>query len=82
MAEFSKEYVKKYEPELGYDFSIIEEFSKLKENHCVNFVCEGFGFNYIGNKDGECVLGFNIKDKIELIKLEKLTDQTYKLFNE
>jgi len=48
MAEFSKQWVEKYDPEFGWDFDIEEVSNQLDPNHYVPMICEGFGFVAIG----------------------------------
>ena len=57
MADFSKQWCEINDPEMPYDFDIIEEASKLKPNYSINYICEGFGFIEIGKtEDDEIVL--------------------------
>lgn len=44
MAEFSKQYVESYMPDMKWDFDIEEEFDKLNPGEFTSLICEGFGF--------------------------------------
>jgi hypothetical protein len=59
MADFSKQWCDQNDPEMPYDFDIIEEFKKLSEDHYVSMICEGYGFAGIANIKGECKVLMN-----------------------
>ncbi len=44
MADFSKQWCELNDPEMPWDFDILEEFGKLPKNHYISIICEGFGF--------------------------------------
>lgn len=54
MALYSKEYLESVNQQDIPDFSIQEEFKKLKEDSSIEIICEGFGITKILDKDGEC----------------------------
>ena len=54
MADFSKQWCDQNDPEMPYDFDIIEEFEKLLENEWIPIICEGYGFGGIAKVNGEC----------------------------
>jgi hypothetical protein len=56
MAEFSKQWAEKYDPEFGWDFDIEEVSNQLDPNHYVPMICEGFGFIAIGRDENYKVL--------------------------
>ena len=56
MADFSKQWADINDPEFPWDFDIMEEFKRLEPNSYVNVICEGFGFDAIGNINGELKL--------------------------
>jgi hypothetical protein len=56
MAEFSKQWAEKYDPEGGWDFDIEEVSNQLDPNHYVPMICEGFGFIAIGRDENYNVL--------------------------
>jgi len=60
MADFSKQWCELNDPEMPWDFDILEEFGKLPKNHYISIICEGFGFIAImrDHKD-KCLLAFN-----------------------
>jgi hypothetical protein len=59
MADFSKQWCEINDPEMPWDFDILEEFEKLPKNHYTPIICEGFGFIAIMRdyKD-KCLLAF------------------------
>ncbi len=60
MAEFSKQYVQNFRPEMGgWDFDIEEVAGNITHNQAVKRICEGFGFTWVSKNDkGEVVLIF------------------------
>ena len=54
MADFSKHWCDINDPEMPYDFDIIEEYSKLSEGEWIPVICEGFGFLGIANINNQC----------------------------
>jgi hypothetical protein len=63
MADFSKQWCESYDPEMPWDFDIIEEAKKLKPNYGIKIICEGFGFAGIAkDKEGNILLGFSDYD--------------------
>jgi hypothetical protein len=54
MADFSKQWCDQNDPDMPYDFDIIEEFKKLSEDNWIPIICEGYGFLGIANISGEC----------------------------
>jgi hypothetical protein len=56
MSDFSKQWCEVNDPEMPYDFDILEVFSRLKYNTWERWRCEGYGFGAIANIDGECML--------------------------
>jgi hypothetical protein len=54
MADFSKQWCDQNDPDMPYDFDVIEEFKKLSEDHYIPMICEGYGFLGILNDKGEC----------------------------
>lgn len=60
MAEFSVEYCKQSDIGFDGDFSIIEEFNKLKTNHVKPIICEGYGCIAIVNHDDVLKLMFPV----------------------
>lgn len=77
-------YSKEFDEGLG-EFSIKEEFAKLKADEYVNEMCEGFGFSYLGkNEKGEEIVGFidfsdiSEDQPIKWIPFSELTAHTYK----
>ena len=58
MAEFSKQYCEKKDPNFSWDFDILEVASRLEEGEYLPYICEGYGFIAIGKSDGEIILAF------------------------
>jgi hypothetical protein len=56
MSDFSKQWCDANDPDMSYDFDILEVFSKLKHNTYESWICEGYGFGAIANIEGECML--------------------------
>jgi len=54
MADFSKQWCDINDPEMPYDFDIIEEYNKLSEGEWIPVICEGFGFLGIANINNQC----------------------------
>jgi hypothetical protein len=48
MAEFSKQWCELNDPEMPWDFDIIDVANNLKQNYYIPYICEGFGFSAIG----------------------------------
>ena len=48
MAEFSKQWCELNDPDMPWDFDIIEVANDLKNNYYKPYICEGFGFSAIG----------------------------------
>jgi hypothetical protein len=60
MSDFSKQWCNANDPDMPYDFDILEVFSKLKHDTYENWICEGYGFVAIGNMDGNCMLAIPV----------------------
>jgi hypothetical protein len=59
MAEFSKQYCEKHDPEFPHDFDILEIAETLENEFYTPIICEGFGFLAIGkSENGEIILAF------------------------
>ena len=48
MADFSKQWCELNDPDMPWDFDIIEVANNLKQNYYIPYICEGFGFSAIG----------------------------------
>ena len=51
MAEFSKQWAEKHDPEFGHDFDILEIANTLEPNYYTSIICEGYGFIAIGKDE-------------------------------
>lgn len=68
MADFSKQWCEINDPEMPWDFDILEVAKELKPEYGLPYICEGFGFTFIAkNEKGDIVLGFPdyITDEME-----------------
>jgi hypothetical protein len=67
MADFSKQFCELHLQDLPGDFDILEIAKDVPNEHCISYICEGYGFIAIGKDEaGEIVLAFRGKeDKIE-----------------
>lgn len=80
MAEFSKQYCDKYDPDMGWDFDIEEMAKELGRESCIPMICEGFGSIWIGkNTEGLIELGFSAtyKDEVKWVLLSEVNYNTY-----
>lgn len=58
MAEFSKQWAEKNDPEMPWDFDILEIADELEPNHYSSYICEGYGFIAIAKDgNGDIMLG-------------------------
>ncbi|CAB4143520.1 hypothetical protein UFOVP449_209 [uncultured Caudovirales phage] len=51
MAQFSKQWCELNDPNMSWDFDIIEVANQLKTSNVILRSCEGFGFSAIGKFD-------------------------------
>lgn len=81
MADFSKQYCEKYEPDMPGDFDIDVVFEEMPVGSYRPIICEGFGFTGL-EKDHEgrrfCLFG----DKWEKVPYLEITDKTYLKYRE
>ena len=56
MADFSKQWCEKNDPEMPHDFDILEEADNLKPGHYVSIICEGYGFVAIAKDNTDRIL--------------------------
>jgi hypothetical protein len=76
MAEFSKQYCERYDPEMKSDFDIEDIFNDMPFSSFRAIICEGYGFFGLHKDvDGRrfCLFG----DEWAHIPYEDITDQTY-----
>lgn len=76
MADFSKQYCERYEPEMEWDFDIENEFEEMPFSSFKAIICEGFGFFGLHKDvDGNryCLFG----EEWGHVPYEEITDQTY-----
>lgn len=81
MAEFSKQYIENYMPEMRWDFDLEEEFGKLQNGEFISLICEGFGFIGIQKQlDGSKFFLYSDpkNDDIVEVPYELAEDNTYK----
>lgn len=83
MAEFSKQWCELNDPDMPWDFDIVEVANNLKQNFYKPYICEGFGFSAIG-KFGDGIRVYMInwdaesdEQQGEWIKLEELLNNNH-----
>ena len=83
MADFSKEYIEKYDKGgMPFDFSIAEIYEQLKPGFYASIICEGYGFvGILKRQTGEscdCVLLYyddrGEKPKCDYVPLAELDE--------
>jgi hypothetical protein len=73
MADFSKQWCESYDPEMPWDFDIIEEANKLKPNYGIKIICEGYGFSeIIKDNNNNIKLGFYHGEEMNYKSLEQV----------
>ena len=79
MADFSKQWCYINDPEMPYDFDIMEEYHKLTPGNYVPYICEGFGFIAIGrNENDECILAMPVENAPFGTVIWKIYDEVIK----
>ncbi len=76
MADFSKQYVERYDSDMKWDFDIDEVFDEMPVSSFKPIICEGFGFFGLHKDvDGRryCLFG----DDWAHIPYDQITDETY-----
>lgn len=59
MAAFSKQWCEINDPEMPWDFNILEVAEELEPEYGLPYICEGFGFTFIAKDEkGNIILGF------------------------
>jgi hypothetical protein len=62
MAEFSKQWCEKNEPNMPGDFDILEIHNQLEPNSYAHYICEGYGFLAIAKiENGDCALAMPVE---------------------
>ena len=56
MADFSKQWCEKNDPQMPFDFDIEEVANTLEPNHYTPIICEGIGFIAIGKDANNNIL--------------------------
>ena len=65
MADFSKQYCEINDPEMPYDFDILQIANQVLPDHYIPIICEGFGFVAIGkNEQDEIILAYRAEDDL------------------
>lgn len=63
MASFSKQWCEKNDPNMPWDFDILEVASQIEPLYGRTIICEGYGFTAISKDiDDEILLGFRNPD--------------------
>jgi hypothetical protein len=76
MADFSKQYCEKYDPEMPWDFDIDKEFDDMPFSSFRPIICEGYGFFGL-HKDVDGRLYCLFGDEWVPVPYEEITDKTY-----
>jgi len=79
MAEFSKQYCMKYDPELPWHFNLDTEFDRLNNGEMAGIICEGYGFVAIGKEsNGTKVCVFvDAQDKYVKVPFVAIDENTH-----
>jgi len=64
MAEFSKEYIEKYDKSLGEGSFSINDAKYLQNGFYLPLVCEGYGFIAVGKVSDEICLGYYLDSSL------------------
>jgi hypothetical protein len=56
MADFSKQYCEKHDPEMSWDFDIFQMAKSVQPEHYIPIICEGFGFVGIGKDENDQII--------------------------
>jgi len=80
MADFSKQYCERYDPELPWDFDIDEVFDDMPFSSFRPIICEGFGFFGLHKDvDGRLFCLFGTEEWAH-IPYSDITDETHLQF--
>ena len=80
MADFSKQWCEINDPEMPYDFDILEEFGKLPKKNYIPIICEGFGFIAImRDHEDKCLLAFDNDGEIIWEEYDQFINRTIEL---
>ena len=83
MAEFSKQWAEKQDPEFPWDFDITEIIETLEPNHYISIICEGYGFVAIAkDKDQNILFGIPTGESHQDEEGNYYDDVTWKGFDE
>lgn len=75
MAEFSRQWCEINDPDMPYDFDILDVFEQLEPNSYVSYICEGYGFLAIGRDDkNNCLLAMPHNLEEELVQWKLFDD--------
>lgn len=81
MAEFSKQYIENYMPEMEWDFDLEKEFARVSGGEYLPIICEGFGFSAISKQfDGSrwCIFKNWVTGETKEIRYEDVRQDTHK----
>ena len=78
MAGFSKQWCEINDPEMPWDFDILELAERLYPDSWMFSICEGFGFTIIAkNENGGLMLGFPNSDWPDYVTNGVIKYKTY-----
>ena len=73
MADFSKQWCEKNDPDMPWDFDILEEAKKLRPGSYMHAICEGYGFSeIIKDNNNNIKLGFYHGEEMNYKSLEQV----------
>lgn len=80
MADYSKQWCDINDPDMPWDFDILEEFGKLPKNNYISIICEGFGFIAImRDHEDKCLLAFDDDGEIIWDEYDQFINRTIEL---
>jgi hypothetical protein len=80
MAEFSKQWCELNDPDMPWDFDIIEVANDLKNNYYKPYICEGFGFiSIMRDHEDKCLLAFDDYGEIIWDEYDQFINRTIEL---
>ena len=77
MADFSKQWCEINNPEMPWDFDILQIAEELEPEYGLPYICEGFGFTWIvKDEKGDIMLAFPdyVTDTVEYKTYKEVID--------
>ena len=80
MADYSKQWCELNDPDMSFDFDILELFEQLSINDHIDVTCEGFGFIAIARDyEDRCLLVFREENNYMWEYYDQFMDRNIKL---